>query len=81
MALPRVSQVHSLSLMIRQAAYICNSAERIVERTSDALTPVAMLPLLPAPDAVAGVINGIALASPQTGDSNIGAGLSLTLSS
>ena len=49
-----------MSLMIRQAAYICKSAERIVEPTSDALTPVAMMPLLPAPDAVAGVINGTA---------------------
>jgi len=59
-------QVHSLSLMIRQAAYICKSADRIVEPSSDALTPVGMMPLLPAPDAVAGVINGTAARAPPS---------------
>jgi hypothetical protein len=63
-------QVHSLSLMIRQAAFICRITDRIVERTSDALTPVAMLPLLPAPDAVVGVLNSSQPAPPPVASSS-----------
>ena len=62
-------QVHSLSLMIRQASFICRITDRIVERTSDALTPVAMLPLLPAPDAVVGVLNSAQPAPPLAASS------------